>query len=435
MAKTYIDTVKYVVHANLEIGGMVEKPDVVGALFGQTEGLLGDDLDLRELQKNGRIGRIEVELQPRAGKSLGKIQLPSSLDMVETSILAAALETVDRVGPYNASIQVQKIEDTRNVKRRAVVDRAKVLLKSLLTTEIPESSEISEMVRKEVKISEIVEYGPDRLPAGPGVKNADSIIIVEGRADVLNLLKNSMDNAVAIGGANVPKSIVGICRQKEVTMFLDGDRGGDIILREITSVADVDFVARAPAGKEVEELTRKELIKALRGRVPVEQAENNAARQENDNRGRYRRREPRYSRDSRSDRRSAPVQQVTRSAPRTVAPRAAPRPVSAPREAPKPVAQAAPAVPNELHSSLTELENTARARLYGAGNSLKSEILVKDILPSLESVPDIHAVVFDGVVTQRLVDLAAKKGVKILLGIKVGNVFNRPPGINIGEKK
>ncbi|VVC03313.1 DNA primase DnaG [Candidatus Burarchaeum australiense] len=152
MGKTYIDTVKYVVHADLEIGGMVEKPDVVGALFGQTEGLLGDELDLRELQKNGRIGRIEVDLHPRAGKSQGKIQLPSSLDMVETCILAAALETVDRVGPYTAAIKVEKIEDTRNVKRRTVVDRAKFLLRNMLTTEIPESGEISEMVREEVKV-------------------------------------------------------------------------------------------------------------------------------------------------------------------------------------------------------------------------------------------------------------------------------------------
>ena len=270
MGKTYIDTVKYLVYANLEIDGLVEKPDVVGAIFGQTEGLLGDELDLRDLQKNGRIGRIEVDLSPRGGRSVGKIRLPSSLDMVETCILAAALETVDRVGPCEAKIGIEKVEDTRNAKRKVLVDRAKNLLKSLLMNEIPESKEISEMVRQEVKVAEIEEYGPEKLPCGPGIDKQDSIIIVEGRADVINLLKNDVTNVVAVGGANVTNAIAKLAREKEVTVFLDGDRGGDIILNELARVADIDFVARAPDGKEVEELARKELIKCLRSKVPFE---------------------------------------------------------------------------------------------------------------------------------------------------------------------
>ena len=188
MGKTYIDTVKYLVYADLEIDGLVEKPDVVGAVFGQTEGLLGGELDLRELQKNGRIGRIEVDMNPRGGKTIGKIRLPSSLDMVETCILAAALEAVDRVGPCEANIRVEKVEDTRSVKRKALVDRAKGLLKNLLMHEIPESREISDMVRDEVKTAEITEYGPEKLPCGPGVEKTDQVIVVEGRADVVNLL-------------------------------------------------------------------------------------------------------------------------------------------------------------------------------------------------------------------------------------------------------
>ena len=99
MAKTYIDTVKYIIYADTEVDGMVDKPDVVGAIFGQTEGLLGEELDLRDLQKNGRIGRIEVDMSPRGGRTMGQIKIPSSLDMVETCIIAAAVETVERVGP------------------------------------------------------------------------------------------------------------------------------------------------------------------------------------------------------------------------------------------------------------------------------------------------------------------------------------------------
>src|SRR3989338_9204422 len=217
MGKTYLDTVKYLIRAQVEVDGMVEKPDLVGAVFGQTEGLLGDELDLRELQKNGRIGRIEVDLFTRSGKSTGTILMPSSLDMAETSILAAALEVVDRVGPYEARIAVNRIEDSRNLKRKKVLDRARVLLRSLVTDEIPESKELTELVREDLKISEVGTYGPDKLPCGPELATSDQIIFVEGRADVINLLRNNIKNTVAIGGANVGATIARLGKEKEVT--------------------------------------------------------------------------------------------------------------------------------------------------------------------------------------------------------------------------
>src|SRR3989344_4928428 len=272
MGKTYVDIVKYQIRATLEVNGIVEKPDIVGAIFGQTEGLLGDDLDLRELQKSGRIGRIEVETQVRGGKCVGSVIIPSSLDMVETSILAAALEIVDRVGPCDARIKTERIEDTRNLKRKQVLGRARELLKTMLMSEIPESKELSEMVRDDVKVADIINYGPDSLPAGPAIDTSPDIIVVEGRADVLNLLKNGMKNAIAIGGANVGKGIADLCRKKEVTLFLDGDRGGDILLKEMVNATEVEFVARGPIGQEVEELARKEIIQCLRRRIPTEQA-------------------------------------------------------------------------------------------------------------------------------------------------------------------
>lgn len=425
MAKTYIDTVKYVVYANVEIGGLVEKPDVVGAIFGQTEGLLGDELDLRELQKNGRIGRIEVDLQMKGGKSVGKIMLPSSLDMVETSILAAALETVDRVGPCDASIHVEKIEDTRSVKRKQVVDRAKNLLKKLLTTEIPESKEISELVRQEVKIAEISEYGPEKLPAGPNLDAFDSVIIVEGRADVINLLKNDINNVVAVGGASVPKSIIDLCREKETTLFLDGDRGGDIILRELANACDIDFVARAPRGKEVEELTRKEIIKCLRARVPAEQIEG-IAREKTE----VGAEEKEFRRPMR-----APLRQQTEQSIMEATSEVEPVEPPAAVEATAQPSQPAPAeVPEELRKSLAELENTLRARLYDGSGNLKSEIPVRDLIKSLQESEGVSAVVLDGIITQRLVDLAESKGVKMLLGVKLGNIFRKPEGVLISTK-
>ena len=165
MAKTYLDIVKYMVLARFSIDGLVDKPDIIGAVFGQTEGLLGDELDLRELQKGGKIGRIEIEVSQSGSKTYGKLFLPASLDRVETCILGAAVESVDRVGPFEAQFQVDKIEDTRSEKRKKILDRAKLLIKQLLSTEIPDSKELAELVQSEVKSSEIVAYGPDHPPS------------------------------------------------------------------------------------------------------------------------------------------------------------------------------------------------------------------------------------------------------------------------------
>ncbi|NUN11568.1 DNA primase [Candidatus Micrarchaeota archaeon] len=431
MAKTYIDTVKYLIKANFEIDGLVEKPDIVGAVFGQTEGLLGDELDLRELQKNGRIGRIEVESQARAGKSLGTIIIPSSLDMVETSILAASLEVVDRVGPCEARIAVAKIEDSRNTKRKQVLDRAQHLLKTMLVEELPESKELSEMVREQLKTAEIVTYGEDKLPAGPGVESSDAIIVVEGRADVLNLLKNSVTNAVAVGGARVGETIIKLCRQKEVTVFLDGDRGGDIILKELVSATDIDFVARAPNGLEVEDLSRKELIKALRRRIPLEQVVGYENTQKED-RGEDRR-ERKFDRNAPAQRHQThhDSPKVERPEPRVE------RPMREPVKEPVPVKEAAPAMDvdpaksAELKSILKELEGSLKARLINEDGSVRSEVPIREIMRSLSEQENIHAVVLDGIVTQRLVDLAGQKKAKYVVGIRSGNVSRAPPGLGI----
>lgn len=262
---------KYIVHTSIQIDGVVDKPDVIGAIFGQTEGLLGADLELRELQRSGKIGRIEVNLDTRGGKTKGEIVLPSSLDKAETAIVGAALEIIQRIGPCNAKVRVENIEDVRISKRQFVIERAKELLKTLTDSVLPNSQEIAEEVAASVRVMEITEYGRERLPAGPEIDDAVEIIVVEGRADVINLLKNGFKNAIAINGTSVPQTIVELCKKKTVTVFVDGDRGGNLIVQEILSVTDVDFVTRAPDGKELEELTKKEIHKSLRARIAAEQ--------------------------------------------------------------------------------------------------------------------------------------------------------------------
>ncbi len=474
MAKTYIDTVKYLIYTNVEIGGLVEKPDVVGAIFGQTEGLLGDELDLRDLQKNGRIGRIEVDLSGRDGKTTGVIKIPSSLDMVETCIIAAALETVDRVGPCEARLKITKVEDTRNLKRKQLVDRAKSLLKNLLNTEIPESKEISQLVRDEVKTAEIVEYGADRLPAGPAIDRSNEVVFVEGRADVVNLLKNDVTNVIAIGGAKVTRTIVELSKRKEVTLFLDGDRGGDIILNELAQGGvDIDFVSRAPTGLEVEELTRKELIKYLRNRTPFEQnvkgkggperrtVEIPKFRQETEPREQRQefRPEPRPERmeargpemreqprpqemrgEGRQEQRGMQRQQRRRDVDELDVPRLdvpdvqQPEPAPEPQGRPEPQASSPALEKGDLMRELDSLANTLKARFYSANLEMISEVPVRDVIKSLGETSGVSAIVFDGIITQRLADLASKQGVKLLIGLKIGNVNKVPENIEIITK-
>ena len=476
MAKTYVDVVKYLIKTSLEVNGIVEKPDIVGAIFGQTEGLLGDELDLRELQKSGRIGRIEVETTVRGGKCIGSVTIPSSLDMVETSILAAALEIVDRVGPCDAKIVVSRIEDTRNLKRKQVLGRARDLLRAMVTSEIPESKELSEMVREEMKISEIVSYGPEQLAAGPGIDSSADIVVVEGRADVLNLLRNGIKNVVAVGGANVGKAIADLCRKKEVTAFLDGDRGGDIILRELLNATEIEFVARAPMGHEVEELSRKEIIQCIRRKVPTEQAVaqmdagnspggfNQRAPHGNEQRGGTSpyRESREMSRSSVSSSRegpaphrreraagfekldsriqqsteqiSTPVQaaRMTHSAPAQsftpIAPTATPMPIApvVPSEPPVAAEIAAP-----LRGALKELGGSLKARFLSADGTPINEVQIRDIITTLTETQGVHSVVLDGIVTQRLLDLCETKGVKFVCGIRAGNITRKPASIGI----
>jgi len=272
MAKISPVSSKYIIHANINIEGVVDRPDVIGAIFGQTEGLLGADLELRELQRSGRIGRIEVNVDTISGKTQGEIIIPSSLDKAETSIIAAALEIIERIGPCNAKIKIGNIEDVRVSKRSLVIERAKELLKTLMDSVMPDSQEIADEVAYSVRVMEIREYGKDRLPAGPAIDESDEIIVVEGRADVLNLLKHGIKNSIALNGTSVPGTIIDLAKKKVITAFVDGDRGGDLIIKELTNVAEIDYVTKAPDGKEVEEITKKEIHKALRGRIAVEQA-------------------------------------------------------------------------------------------------------------------------------------------------------------------
>jgi len=388
------DTTKYVIYADIHTDGVVEKPDVVGAIFGQTEGLLGDDLDLRELQKTGRIGRIEVNISSKSGKSDGFVLISSSLDKIETSILAASLETIDRVGPCIANISVTKIEDVRASKRRQIVDQAKDILLNKFDESLPESQELTESVKQAVRVDELVSYGKEKLPSGPNVQDSDAILIVEGRADVLTLLKYGIKNAIAVEGTNVPKAVIELSKKKTVTTFLDGDRGGELILKELLQTADVDYVAYAPEGKSVEDLSQKEIVKALRNKLPIEQV----LEQKN-------KKKP---------------SQSTRN-----------KPEPAPRTAPVETSEPSP-IESSFRNYVEVLNGTLNAFLLDAEGKVLKEVEVRNLVSALkESNGLVKSVVFDGVITQRILDIAAEKELDYLIGVKIGNVVKRPLSVKV----
>jgi DNA primase len=265
MGKISPVSIKYMVHATFEAVGALEKPDVIGALFGQTEGLLGNELEMRELQKEGKIGRIDVELKNEGGKTTGEIMIPSALDKAETALIAASIETIDRIGPTDAKIEVKKIEDIRGEKRNFIVDRAKRLLAGIEGSS--ETREMADNLKEQSRLAKLQDFGAEKLPAGD--ISGNEIIVVEGRADVVNLLKNGVNNVIGMNGTKLPEGVKELSYNKEVTLFVDGDRGGKLIARNVCDNAKVDFIAVAPDGKEVEELVGKEILVALRRKVPA----------------------------------------------------------------------------------------------------------------------------------------------------------------------
>jgi DNA primase len=266
MAKISPTSIKYSIIADFVAEGPFQKPDVIGALFGQTEGLLGAEMELRELQKEGKIGRIEVDLVTEGGKTTGEITIPSALDKTETTIIAAALETIDKIGPTDAKITIREIEDVRGSKRDYIMERAKALLAGI-KNEGMDSTEMETELRESSRIAKATDYGEEKLAAGPDVDSSNEVIVVEGRADVINMLKYGIKNVIGMQGTRFPKTITKLGETKELTLFVDGDRGGKLIARNVCDNAKIVYIAVAPDGKEVEELAGKELLQALRKKL------------------------------------------------------------------------------------------------------------------------------------------------------------------------
>ncbi|MET1128066.1 MAG: DNA primase DnaG [Thermoproteota archaeon] len=397
---------KYLIKARVEVEGFVDKHDIIGAIFGQTENLFGEEFDLRELQDRGRLGRVQVDVRHESGRTVGEVAVPSNLDRVETALIAAMLESVERVGPYRARIRVYDIIDVRAEKIRKIVERAKEILRIWAFQKTPDLREIIREVSESVKRAELVHYGPEKLPAGPDVDKSDEIIIVEGRADVINLLRYGYTNVIALEGARerIPETIIRLAKSKRAIAFVDGDHGGDLILWELLRVADIDYVARAPPGKEVEDLTGKEIARALSNLVPAKEY--------------LKLLERRFGARPAEAEAEKEMVEVEEARP------------SKPARVPQ-VETIRIEIPENVLEEIKSLQGTLEGIVYDSSWSKLAKVQVRDLYEYLEKLEtDKELIVaYDGIVTQRMLDIAAKKGIKLVIANRLGSVESRPPGV------
>ncbi|WP_373467806.1 DNA primase DnaG [Acidianus infernus] len=379
---------KYIIKLHFETEGIVDKPDVIGAIFGQTENLFGEEFDLRELQDKGRLGRIVVEMETKGGKTKGTIEIPSNLDRIETALIASMVESVEKIGPYPAKFELKEIQDIRAEKLKKIIDRAKEILTNWNKEKTLDIKEVLNEISSAVKTGEITEFGPEKLPAGPDVLTDPNLIIVEGRADVINLLRYGYRNTVAVEGASgkIPQSIIDLSKQKNtVIAFLDGDHGGDLILKELLNAnVKIDYVARAPQGREVEELTGKEIAKALSNMVPISQ----------------------YLKKQQET-----PQVIVKTPEETVTVIQPPKEVEI-------------RIPPSALEEIKKLPGTLEGIMFDENWNPVEKVQVRDIIPKLEAMSEnkVAYIVFDGVITQRLLELAASKKVKLLVGVRIGGI-------------
>ncbi len=356
---------------------------MIGAVFGQTEGLFGPELDLRELQKTGRIGRIEIDLHSKNDRTTGNITIPTSLDRVSTALIAASVESINRVGPCSAKVTLDKIEDIREARRKIIIDRAKEILHRWNIESMPSVDEVYKEISDTMKVGKVEKYGPEDLPAGPGLEGAKEIFVVEGRADVINLMRCGIFNTVALEGAKVPDSIKKITKERPATALLDGDRGGDLILKELMQVTNVKFVGRAPRGKEIEECNCKEIAEAIENKLPIAEA-------------------------------AGAIKQT----PPPPAPKKVVVPERVKVEVPDTIVQAAKA-----------LVGTLEAVLLSEKLELIERLPVSQLAEKLTQVTGVDTIVFDGIITQRIVDISADKNIKRIVASRVSEAVK--PALNV----
>jgi DNA primase len=423
--------VKYLVKLRFEVDGVVEKADMIGAIFGQTEGLFGPEMNLNELQKSWKVGRIEINLESKNDRTYGEILIPMSTDVSTAALIAAAVESVDKVGPCSARVELVTIEDVRASRRKQIVDRAKDIMKEWGSRTASEGENLLKDVQDSTKRARVVSYGVENLPAGPGVYTSEMVFIVEGRADVILFLRAGVENVVAVEGTSIPQSVIDLGRKKRLIAVLDGDRGGDLIEKELEQVARVERVLRAPHGKEVEDLTPVEVLQLIRGEAT--QRASRPERSERMDRPERMERTERPERMERNERLDRP-ERMERSERMEEPPRREYREHR--QRAPEPEQEPVMIqVPEPLGSKVKEifpaLNGTLEAVLLDEPLNEKGRFPISELVQKVDVDTGARFIIFDGIITQRLVDAAAKANVTGIIGHRVGDIRNLPETLSV----
>jgi len=393
--------VKYHVKLKFEVDGIVEKADIIGAIFGQTEGLLGPEMNLNELQKVSKVGRIEVNVDTKSNTTKGDALLPMSTDISTAALISAAIESIDKVGPFQGKFLLVGIDDIRAIKKKVIVDRAKKIIQEWATKTISEGEEMLRDVYDASKPGKLTTFGKAQLACGTGVFESPYIILVEGRADVINLLRAGFDNSIAIEGAKIDETITNLTTGKKVIAFLDGDRAADLILKELQGLVKIDKVLRAPTGKEVEECTPLEISEILKDVAETANEQLDAPVQQQKST-----RKPRTYGNNNS---ASAYQEVSHSNTND-------------DENVKDDPQIISAV-KEVYPQINE---TLEALILDNSMQVLLKVPVSEIIKRLDSLEGARFLVMDGIITQRLIDAAYRAGIEYVVGHRMAELKKTP---------
>ncbi|MGB6628437.1 MAG: DNA primase DnaG [Nitrososphaeraceae archaeon] len=395
--------VKYHVKLKFEVDGLVEKADIIGAIFGQTEGLLGPEMNLNELQKVSKVGRIEVNVDTKSNIAKGDALIPMSTDISTAALIAAAIESIDKVGPFQARFGLVGIDDIRAIKKKVIVDRAKKIVQEWATKTISEGEEMLKDVYDASKPGKLTAFGKAQLACGTGVFDSGWIILVEGRADVINLLRGGFDNAIAIEGAKIDETVTKLTEGKKVIAFLDGDRAGDLILKELQGLVKIDKILRAPPGREVEECTPMEIAEILKDAMPFVSADaqqlSSIQPQQTESRQTQKR-----------DRQEQVVQQQEEQRTEIIANSNANQ------------QEDAADIVSAVREVYPQINETLEAVILDSSRKTLLKIPVSDVVKKLNSAEGAKMLVLDGIVTQRLVEAADKAGIEYIVGHRMSDL-------------
>ena len=425
--------VKYHVKLKFDVDGLVEKADIIGAIFGQTEGLLGPEMNLNELQKVSKVGRIEVNVDTKSNSARGDALIPMSTDISTAALIAAAIESIDKVGPFQAKFSLVGIDDIRAIKKKVIVDRAKKIVQEWATKTISEGEEMLKDVYDASKPGRLTTFGKAQLACGVGVFDSDWIILVEGRADVINLLRAGYDNSIAIEGAKIDETILKLTQGKRTIAFIDGDRAGDLILKELQGLVDIEKVYRAPPGREVEECTPLEIseilkdveqfindkindtntipsnVQQIRNHHRIDHSQNQSNNQDQNSSFTYNRNFPNQSLNKQnnydnSDQRQNPDNMISKEDEEVI---------------------------SIVKKVFQEINETLDAMVFDKSMKKIVKIPISEIIKKISDLKDGNLLILDGIVTPRLVDAANKSGIKYIIGHRISNLKKVCPDVRV----